>query len=38
MIPVDKHDEDSSESLQLASDEEVVINAEQLLEWLQNIN
>lgn len=38
MIPADKHDEASIKLLQIASDEEVLENAEKLLEWLQDIN
>ena len=38
MIPTNKHDEKSIKLLQLASDDEVIENAEQLLEWLQDRN
>lgn len=38
MIPKDKNDEESVRLLQLATDEDVVKNAVELLEWLQDIN
>ncbi len=38
MIPKDKYDEESIKLLQLASDGDVIENAEQLLEWLQDSN
>jgi hypothetical protein len=38
MIPKDKHDLDALELLAQASDEDVIKNANELLEWLQDIN
>ena len=38
MIPKEKNDEEAIKRLMSASDDQVIENADQLLEWLQDIN
>lgn len=38
MVPTNKHDLEAVKALQSASDDQVINNAEELLEWLQDAN